>query len=101
VSSMPGRTGESYDHGASLYRNLRERAHEAGISFFDIGGRGQGIVHVMAPELGITLPGTTVVCGDSHTCTNGALGAIAFGIGSSELVHVLATQTLRQKKPGQ
>lgn len=55
----------------------------------------------MAPELGITLPGTTLVCGDSHTCTNGGLGALAFGIGSSELVHVLATQTLRQKKPRQ
>ncbi|MGC7532732.1 aconitase family protein, partial [Pandoraea pneumonica] len=57
------------------------------------------IVHVMAPELGIALPGTTLVCGDSHTCTNGGLGALAFGIGSSEIVHVLATQTLRQQKP--
>jgi 3-isopropylmalate/(R)-2-methylmalate dehydratase large subunit len=101
VSSSPGRTGESYGKGASLYLKLREHTRQAGIPFFDIGRRGQGIVHVMAPELGITLPGTTVVCGDSHTCTNGGLGALAFGIGSSELVHVLATQTLRQKKPRQ
>ncbi len=101
VSSAPGRTGETYEKGAALYRSLREGACEAGIPFFDVGRRGQGIVHVMAPELGITLPGTTLVCGDSHTCTNGGLGALAFGIGSSELLHVLATQTLRQKKPRQ
>ncbi|SJZ38282.1 3-isopropylmalate/(R)-2-methylmalate dehydratase large subunit [Enhydrobacter aerosaccus] len=101
VSSAPGRTGETYDQGAPLYRVLREQSQKVGIPFFDIGQRGQGIVHVMAPELGITLPGTTLVCGDSHTCTHGGLGALAFGIGSSELVHVLATQTLRQKKPRQ
>ena len=101
VSSVPGRTGETYDKGAALYRGLRDGARAAGIPFFDINTRGQGIVHVMAPELGITLPGTTLVCGDSHTCTNGGLGALAFGIGSSELVHVLATQTLRQQKPRQ
>ncbi len=101
VSSRPGRTGETYAKGAALYRNLRDRTRAAGIPFFDLTERGQGIVHVMSPELGITLPGTTLVCGDSHTCTNGGLGALAFGIGSSELVHVLATQTLRQKKPGQ
>ena len=80
---------------------LRDKSLAAGIPFFDVGQRGQGIVHVMAPELGITLPGTVLVCGDSHTCTNGGLGALAFGIGSSELVHVLATQTLRQRKPRQ
>lgn len=101
VSSRPGRTGETYDKGALLYRSLRDRARTAGIRFFDLAEPGQGIVHVMAPELGITLPGTTLVCGDSHTCTNGGLGALAFGIGTSELVHVLATQTLRQKKPRQ
>jgi len=101
VSSAPGRTGTSYDRGAALYAGLKERTAQIGIPFFDIGRDGQGIVHVMAPELGITLPGTTLVCGDSHTCTNGGLGAIAFGIGSSELVHVLATQTLRQRKPRQ
>jgi len=101
VSSMPGRTGETYGNGAALYAGLRDRTREVGIPYFDLGQRGQGIVHVMAPELGITLPGLTLVCGDSHTCTNGGLGALAFGIGSSEVVHVLATQTLRQKKPRQ
>ncbi len=101
VSSAPGRTGETYGKGAALYRGLRDRARSADIPFFDVAQPGQGIVHVMAPELGITLPGTTLVCGDSHTCTNGGLGALAFGIGSSELLHVLATQTLRQRKPRQ
>lgn len=101
VSTIPGRNGNTNPKGADRYDELRYRAREAGISFFDLGQRGQGIVHVMAPELGITLPGTTLVCGDSHTCTSGALGALAFGIGSSEVVHVLATQTLRQRKPQQ
>lgn len=99
VSSLPARTGETYPGGALLWRQLKDRSRAAGVRFFDLGQRGQGIVHVMGPELGIVLPGTTVVCGDSHTCTNGALGALAFGIGSSESTHVLATQTLRQKKP--
>lgn len=101
VSSSPGRDGATYDRGEMLYRGLKTRAHDAGIPVFDLGRRGHGIVHVMAPELGITLPGLTLVCGDSHTCTNGALGAIAFGIGTSEVVHVLTTQTLRQRKPRQ
>ena len=59
----------------------------------------QGIVHVIGPELGLTLPGKTIVCGDSHTSTHGAFGALAFGIGTSEVEHVLATQTLQQKRP--
>ncbi len=101
VSSSPGRDGSTYDRGETLYRGLKTRARDARIPLFDLGRRGHGIVHVMAPELGITLPGLTLVCGDSHTCTNGALGAIAFGIGTSEVVHVLATQSLRQKKPRQ
>ena len=66
---------------------------------FDLGEDGQGIVHVIGPELGLSLPGLTIVCGDSHTCTHGAVGALAFGIGSTELVHVLATQTIVQRKP--
>ena len=66
---------------------------------FDVGEAGQGIVHVIGPELGIVLPGLTVICGDSHTCTNGGLGALAFGVGSSESTHALATQTLRLQKP--
>jgi 3-isopropylmalate/(R)-2-methylmalate dehydratase large subunit len=99
VSSEPGRTAASFKPGAVLHQLLRSRAQENGIAFFDLGQDGQGIVHVMAPELGIVLPGTTLICGDSHTCTNGALGALAFGVGSSELTHALATQTLRQRRP--
>ena len=99
VSSLPGRTAATYQPGAVLHAGLRARARENNIAFFDLGQDGQGIVHVMAPELGIVLPGTTLICGDSHTCTNGALGALAFGVGSSELTHALATQTLRQRRP--
>ena len=65
-----------------------------------MGDPGQGIVHIIGPEQGLTLPGMTVVCGDSHTSTHGAFGALAFGIGTSEVEHVLATQTLPQQKPG-
>ena len=99
VSSAPGRTAATYGPGAILHHGLRTRAQTSGIPFFELGQDGQGIVHVMAPELGIVLPGVTLICGDSHTCTNGALGALAFGVGSSELTHALATQTLRQRKP--
>ncbi|WPH15912.1 3-isopropylmalate dehydratase large subunit [Variovorax paradoxus] len=81
-----------------LRSRLAASSARHGIRFFDLGQPGQGIVHVMGPELGVVLPGTTVICGDSHTCTNGALGAIAFGVGSSELMHALATQTLMQRK---
>jgi 3-isopropylmalate/(R)-2-methylmalate dehydratase large subunit len=99
VSSAPGRTATTFAGGAALEAGLRQGAREQGIRFFGLGESGQGIVHVMGPELGIVLPGATVICGDSHTCTNGALGAMAFGVGSSELVHALATQTLMQRKP--
>ncbi|MDB5468034.1 MAG: 3-isopropylmalate dehydratase large subunit, partial [Phenylobacterium sp.] len=99
VSSAPGRTGETFAPGARLWRRLRELAEEAGVELFDLGEAGQGIVHVMGPELGLVLPGLTVICGDSHTCTNGGLGALAFGVGTSESAHALATQTLRQRKP--
>jgi 3-isopropylmalate/(R)-2-methylmalate dehydratase large subunit len=78
---------------------LRANTAENGIVNFEMGQPGQGIVHVMAPEQGRTLPGMTVVCGDSHTATHGAFAAIAFGIGTSEVEHVLATQTLQQAKP--
>ena len=78
---------------------LRENCKEFGIELFDIGSREQGIVHVIGPELGITKPGMTIVCGDSHTSTHGAFGALAFGIGTSEVEHVLATQTLPQARP--
>ena len=99
VSSAPGRTASSFAPGAALHDTLRDRAARAGIPFFGLGQDGQGIVHVMGPELGIVLPGVTLICGDSHTCTTGALGALAFGVGSSELTHALATQTLRQRRP--
>ena len=101
VSSKPGRNGLTYPPGGRLWTALRDRATAFGIRLFDVGQPGQGIVHVMGPELGIVLPGLSVVCSDSHTCTNGGLGAMAFGIGSSEGEHVLATQTLRQQKPRQ
>ena len=78
---------------------LRENARAAGITLFDMDDIRQGIVHVTGPETGLILPGTTAVCGDSHTATLGAFGAVAFGIGTSEVEHVLATQTLWQKKP--
>jgi 3-isopropylmalate/(R)-2-methylmalate dehydratase large subunit len=81
---------ESRDQLAALERN----APEFGVRYFDATSRQQGIVHVVGPEQGFTLPGTTLVCGDSHTAAHGALGALAFGIGTSEVEHVLATQTL-------
>lgn len=99
VSSAPGRTGTTFAPGVRLWAGLKQLSAAAGIRYFELGELGQGIVHVMGPELGITLPGATLICGDSHTCTNGGLGALAFGVGSSELTHALATQTLRQRKP--
>jgi 3-isopropylmalate/(R)-2-methylmalate dehydratase large subunit len=78
---------------------MRADAKASGVRLFDLGQPGQGIVHVIGPELGLTLPGTLLVCGDSHTCTHGGMGALAFGIGSSEVVHVLATQTIVQRRP--
>ncbi len=77
---------------------LEANCREFGIQLFGLGHERNGIVHIIGPELGLTLPGTTIVCGDSHTATHGAFGALAFGIGTSEVEHVLATQTLRQKK---
>jgi 3-isopropylmalate/(R)-2-methylmalate dehydratase large subunit len=78
---------------------LERNCEEFGIPVYSIGSARQGIVHVIGPELGVTQPGMTIVCGDSHTATHGAFGALAFGIGTSEVEHVLATQTLRQSKP--
>ena len=78
---------------------LTENCREFGITLYDLKSDRQGIVHIIGPELGLTLPGTTVVCGDSHTSTHGAFGTLAFGIGTSEVEHVLATQCLVQKKP--
>src|ERR1700677_1431846 len=78
---------------------LRANAAEFGVKLFPMGDAGQGIVHVIGPQFGLTQPGMTIVCGDSHTSTHGALGALAFGIGTSEVEHVLATQTLPQIRP--
>ena len=78
---------------------LRENAAAFGVPLYDFDSGRQGIVHVIGPELGLTLPGMTIVCGDSHTSTHGAFGALAFGIGTSEVEHVLATQCLAQQKP--
>ncbi len=99
MSSAPDRTGETFAPTARLWHGLQLLTREAGIRLFDLGQTGQGIVHVMGPELGLVLPGVTLICGDSHTCTNGALGALAFGVGTSESTHALATQTMRQRKP--
>jgi 3-isopropylmalate/(R)-2-methylmalate dehydratase large subunit len=78
---------------------LEQNCEQFGVPIYSIGSRHQGIVHVIGPELGVTQPGMTIVCGDSHTSTHGAFGALAFGIGTSEVEHVLATQTLQQRKP--
>jgi len=78
---------------------LLQNCRDFGIELFDVGDIRQGIVHIIGPEQGFTLPGTTIVCGDSHTSTHGAFGALAFGIGTSEVEHVLATQTLLQARP--
>ena len=98
VSTEPGadHVGPRYER---CVKPLRRYSQENGIQMFDIGEPGHGIVHVIGPELGLTLPGTTVLCGDSHTCTHGGLGALAWGIGTSEVAHVLATQTIIQRKP--
>ena len=84
---------------ATQIATLRKNCADFGVELFDVGSREQGIVHVIGPEMGFTKPGMTIVCGDSHTSTHGAFGALAFGIGTSEVEHVLATQTLPQSKP--
>jgi 3-isopropylmalate/(R)-2-methylmalate dehydratase large subunit len=99
VSSAPARGAQTFELGGRFYDSLKKYTRASGIRFFDLGEKGQGIVHVTGPELGLVLPGLTLVCGDSHTCTNGALGALAFGVGHSESTHALATQTVRQHKP--
>src|SRR5579875_2161127 len=84
---------------AKQIETLRKNCAEFGVEFYDIQSPNQGIVHVIGPELGLTKPGMTIVCGDSHTSTHGAFGALAFGIGTSEVEHVLATQCLPQSRP--
>jgi len=100
VDTLPGRSDVTLmPTGTAFITALREEANANAIRLFDIGDPGQGIVHVISPEQGIVLPGLTLVCADSHTCTQGALGALAWGIGSSEAEHALATGTLRVRKP--
>ena len=94
TASKPNPDPESAEQIASLAEN----AKDFGLEYFDEFDKRQGIVHIIGPEQGFTLPGTTIVCGDSHTATHGAFGALAYGIGTSEVEHVLATQTLIQKK---
>src|SRR3989454_109199 len=86
-------------NAAAQFEALERNCRETGILLFNMHSRHQGIVHIIGPELGITQPGQTIVCGDSHTSTHGALGALAFGIGTSEVEHVLATQCLLQQRP--
>ncbi|MGE0723116.1 MAG: 3-isopropylmalate dehydratase large subunit [Alphaproteobacteria bacterium] len=101
IDTAPGRgPNQSYaPSGPEVLAEARHHFAKLGLRFFDIGDPRQGIVHVIAPENGIALPGTTLVCGDSHTCTNGGVGALAWGIGTSEAEHALATQTLPQVRP--
>jgi len=100
VDTFPGRGDETRMPGGKAFIvETREAGLEAGIRVFDVRDPQQGIVHVISPELGIVLPGATVVCPDSHTCTQGAMGALAWGIGSTEAEHALATGTLRVNRP--
>lgn len=87
------------EHSRAQMRALARNAADFGLTLFDYFSPWQGIVHVVGPELGLTLPGITLVCGDSHTSTHGALGALAVGIGTSEGEHVFATQTVWLRKP--
>jgi 3-isopropylmalate/(R)-2-methylmalate dehydratase large subunit len=94
-----GRTRIGNPGSARMIRALRDNAALHGLRLFDLDDPEQGIVHVIGPEQGLTLPGLLITCGDSHTSTHGAFGALAFGIGATEVAHVLATQTIWQKKP--
>ena len=95
VDTTPGRTDDTrVPGGREFITSTRASARAAGLTLFDLGDDRQGIVHVVSPEQGIALPGVTLVCPDSHTCTLGGLGALAWGIGSTEGEHALATKTL-------
>lgn len=100
VDTRPGRgDGTLMKGGEAFITETRSACREAGITLFDVNDPDQGITHVISPELGIVLPGLTLIAPDSHTCTQGALGALAWGIGSSEAEHAMATGTLRVSKP--
>ena len=101
VDTRPGRTDQTLMPGGQAFiAETRAATQAAGIRLFDVNDPDQGIIHVISPELGIVLPGSTLIAPDSHTCTQGAFGALAWGIGSSEAEHAMATGTLRLKKPG-
>lgn len=100
VDTIPGRTDDTMVPGGTAFiTTTREAAKAAGVNLFDLGDVRQGIVHIVSSEQGIALPGLTLVCPDSHTCTQGALGALAWGIGSTECEHAMATKTLAVKIP--
>src|SRR5450756_1295632 len=99
VPTRAPRTNIGNPEIARMVRQVEENTARHHIKLFGLDHPAQGIVHVVGPELGLTLPGLLIVCGDSHTSTHGALGAFAFGIGASEVAHVLMTQTLWHKKP--
>ena len=99
VSSKPNRSFNDTFPGKFFIPLFREQCAKHGVTLFDLNQEKQGVIHVIGPELGLSLPGMTMVCGDSHTCTHGAMGSLAWGVGTSELYHVLATQTLVIKKP--
>ncbi len=99
VDTLPGRTGTRVPGGAAFLEATREETRKAGIRLFDVEDPDQGIVHVISPELAIVLPGATLVCPDSHSCSQGAFGALAWGIGSTEAEHAMATGTLRVTRP--
>lgn len=102
VDTFPGRTDKTLVPGGEVFiRTMRKAAGDAGISLFDINDPRHGITHLVAAEQGIALPGLVIACPDSHTCTLGALGALGWGIGSSDCEHALATETLRGSKPKQ
>ena len=98
VPTTDRRNGIANEQSRIQVEALARNAADFGIEYYSENDRRQGIVHIIGPEQGFTLPGTTIVCGDSHTSTHGAFGALAHGIGTSEVEHVLATQTLIQKK---
>lgn len=99
VDTSPGRIGTLVPGGDAFLQATREECRAAGIRLFDVDDPDQGIVHVISPELAIVLPGATLVCPDSHTCSQGALGALAWGIGSTEAEHAMATGCLRLRRP--
>ena len=99
LASCPGRTIESSPVSQAYMPSFRQLSGEFDIRMFDLGDPRQGVVHVVGPETGLSLPGITAVCGDSHTCTHGAMGAMAWGVGTSELYHAVTTQTIVARKP--